>query len=228
MFRDSYDEETSLGSADLSAVASHSIVCLFGFIDKTISGFRQYYFSGVDISSGENPISYHLSNYFNSCLADEQDGFIPYKFCFVKNPPQNNSKRETDIGVIILNKNRPTPTIAEFEAKRLSDDSNNSEYVYGDTGGVERFKRNFHAAHLNICGMFGYVQICKSNYWVEKINGWMDGLVKNNSDTTIVWEESDKLVSIETIGDVSKHESINSRKDSSTIKLYHYLINLVK
>jgi hypothetical protein len=225
MFRDTTEAEHSLGNPDLSVASNHSVSTLLKFIDNNVSNFRSYYFSQEHISDKENAISFHLINYFNSCLDGATEGFIPYSF--VKNPPQGNSTKETDVGVIIMNKTKPSNTIIEFEAKRLSLASNNSEYVYGERGGIERFKRSHHGSHLTICGMFGYIQTYNAEHWREKINGWIQNLIDNNVDATINWTDPVLLNKETIIGDAHKYESDNSRIEKPNIRLYHYFINLV-
>ena len=86
-------------------------------------------------------------------LLKKEMGFFPFNF--VKNPTQESSTKETDIGVVVLSKTEKPVTIIEFEAKRFSETSNNKEYVCGERGGIERFKRGYHSAHSqfvwNVC-----------------------------------------------------------------------------
>ncbi len=222
MLRDSND---TFGRAELSVEAEHSVAALLKFVDQTISGFRPYYFSVPNLSGDENAITYHIVNYFNSLLDERSDGFIPYKF--VKNPPQPDSRKETDLGVVISNKSIPGFPIIEFEAKRLSESSNNSEYVYGERGGIERFKRNHHGARLGTCGMLGYVQSNECSEWVKKINSWIN--VQASNDTTdLDWKnEKELLIHSDTFDTVEKWHSVNCRVEQPDLTLYHYFINLV-
>ncbi|PQV62025.1 hypothetical protein CLV53_101300 [Sediminibacterium magnilacihabitans] len=169
MLRDISYQHSTMGNADLSAPNQHAIATLLGFIDNRIYDFRGYYLKSTK-SDKENFITNLLVNYLNGWLDGESSGYIPYKFSFQKNPAQDDSTKETDIGIFILNPSVPGATIFEFEAKRLSDSSNNSEYVFGTRGGMERFKRNEHAKHLAKAGMFGYVQSKTSVHWHGKIN----------------------------------------------------------
>ncbi len=195
------------------------------FVDDNISGFRQYYFSVPDLSGDENAITYHLVNYFNSLLDEKEDGFIPYKF--VKNPPQPDSRKETDLGVVVSSKCTPSFPIIEFEAKRLSGSSNNSEYVYGERGGIERFKRNHHGARLSTCGMLGYVQSNQCSEWVTKINSWITAQAAK-APADLDWKNAKELlVHSDTFDTVEKWYSVNSRIKQSSLTIYHYLIDLV-
>jgi hypothetical protein len=226
MLRDASKTNSGVGSATLSTDYSHSVSVLLSFVDANIVGFRNYYLIGFE-SLDENFITFHLVNYFNACLGNISNGYAPYRFSFIKNPPQIDSRKETDLGVVILNPSEPAMPIVEFEAKRLSQSANNSEYVHGERGGIERFKRGHHAAHLNVCGMFGYVQDKTISHWLGKINGWISDLGVNNTDTSIDWKpDEEKLIPIQEC-DIDKYQSSNLRSKQPIVKLYHYFINLV-
>jgi hypothetical protein len=221
------DFDKIIGEAQLSVPENHSVIVLLNFVDAKISGFRNYYFSVPIPPEGENAITYHLANYFNVLLTDENDGFLPYKFNFVKNPALSEKIREPDLGVVILSKSMPSYPIIEFEAKRLSDSSNNTEYVYGERGGIERFKKNHHGSQLKICGMLGYIQKDTVNDWFTKINGW---ITEQSAITTTLldWKnQSELLVHVASLDNVTKYSSINARVSKSSLTIYHYLINLI-
>lgn len=222
MLRDMND---TLGRAELSVESNHAVTKLLEFMDETISGFRSYYFSNPNLSGDENAITFHIVNYFNSHLDEKAEGFIPYKF--VKNPPQHNSRKETDMGVVISSKSTPAFPIIEFEAKRLSASSNNSEYVYGERGGIERFKRNQHGARLTTCGMLGYIQndVCAS--WTEKINGWISDQAGKKPNDLDWGSENEKLIHAASFVAVEKWYSVNARISNQSLKLHHYFIDLV-
>lgn len=211
---------------DLSVPPNHEIIFILAFIDRNISQFHSYYLSIKD-SERENRITDFLVNYFQLCLREQQiEGFLP--FDFRKNPTQQYSSKETDIGVFVLTRSSKPVTIIEFEAKRFSETSNNKEYVCGERGGIERFKRGEHASHLSICGMFGYVQSRESSEWIQKVNTWIAELSQTNTNPEIDWNNpQEQLIPIKSFQDVEKLMSINSRKKSlSTIWIYHYFIHL--
>jgi hypothetical protein len=224
MFNDLSETYNSSGNADISVESNHSVSILLAFVDRSIPGFRDYFLALQD-STRENRVSDFLIYYFNFSLLMEHEGFP--SFSFGKNPTQQYSGKETDIGVVVLTQNAAPVTIIEFEAKRLSDTSNNKEYVCGDRGGIDRFKRGHHASHLSLSGMFGYIQSKKLLKCSEKINGWIDDLATSNTDTTIDWAGvAEKLVPMKELDNVSKWSSVNSRKNKENIKLLHYLIDL--
>lgn len=221
------DFNTTSNNAELSVGSQHSVAVLLKFVDKAIVGFRSYYFSEPNVSGDENAITYHIANYFNAMLNEEEDGFIPYQFSFVKNPPQPESRKETDLGVVILNKSKPSFPIIEFEAKRLSESSNNSEYVYGTRGGIERFKRNQHGSHLHTCGMLGYIQKDVCAEWTTKINSWITDQANKDKNDLDWTHENEKLIHLKSFEKVDKWSSINLRTDQSNLHIYHYFIDLV-
>lgn len=210
---------------DLSIEPNHEVIFILSFIDRSISSFRPYYLSIKD-SDHENRISDFLIDYFEMCLRDEQ---IDYPFVFRKNPTQQFSDKETDIGVKVLTRDCKPETIIEFEAKRFYESPSNKEYVCGLRGGIERFKRGEHASHLSICGMFGYVQSRTSVEWIQKINNWIVEL-SGAKNTDIDWSNpEEQLSSIETFIDVEKLKSTNLRiqpQRYKSITLHHYFINL--
>lgn len=225
MLKDNIPSNNQPTPNDLSVGINQEIVFILDFIDRNISNFIIYYLKIRD-SDRENRISYFLSCYFNACLVDEKDGFC--SFNFVKNPAQESSTKETDIGVVPLSKTEKPTTIIEFEAKRFSETSNNKEYVCGDRGGIERFKRGYHSAHLLVCGMFAYVQSRKSEDWINKVNEWIKAESENNKDLEIDWKSiNEKLITNTVFKNVNKLKSVHSRKQlKDTILLWHYFINL--
>jgi hypothetical protein len=69
--------------------------------------------------------------------------------------------------------------------------------------------------------MIGYIQEGNNEYWLQKINSWIDESIKN--DTDISWNEEDKLVAENNISHyISKHLRISG----TTITLYHFWISL--
>ncbi|MBK7214558.1 MAG: hypothetical protein IPH88_14910 [Bacteroidales bacterium] len=197
---------------------------ILGFIDNNISSFYLYYQNNKD-SVLENWISNLLVLHLQLCNI-ERGGFLPY--IFSKNPPQSLSAKETDIGVYVNTRCAKPLPIIEFEAKRFSEASNNKEYVCGERGGIERFKRGHHSSHLSVCGMFGYVQSRTTQEWVAKVNDWIDELSRNDTDQTIDWtDKAELLVGSNSFPKVEKLSSRHSRKYSKdNIVLWHYMIEL--
>lgn len=207
----SFPAPQSLGVAD--DIEARRVLA---FIDECIAGFPVFY-RDVKDSEKENRISDFLI-YYLEWHKDQKNSFIPFRF--EKNPTQADSGRETDIGVYSRKQRLEKPvTIIEFEAKRFSVSSNGKEYVCGERGGLERFKRGLHASHRNICGMFGYVQTSTSQAWIGKINQWIGELALTNMDDSIDWkDDEEKLKNIDFKSDyVSKCSSTHNRKGYNII-----------
>lgn len=211
---------------DLSVKSEHEVCLIIDFIDNNISAFCPYFLNIRD-SDREDRISDFLVYHFNLCLREEPYGDFP-SFSFGKNPTQSISGQETDIGVFVLTKGVKPVTIIEFEAKRLSETSNNKEYVCGNRGGIERFKKGEHASHLSVCGMFGYVQSRSSKDWIEKVNTWIEELSQTNINTYTDWSKpKEKLRHFATFDYVEKFESFHSRIGNfASLTLYHYFLKL--
>lgn len=213
--------------SDLSVEPEHEVKLILGLIDDNISAFIPYY-QCIKDTDKENRISDFLVYHFNCCLREKPYYGFP-AFNFGKNPTQAYSAQETDIGVVVLTKNAKPITIIEFEAKRFSETSNNKEYVCGERGGIERFKRGEHASHLSVCGMFAYVQSRTSTEWILKVNNWISMLAQKNVDPEIDWSHpEEKLSHISQLPpNVDIHKSVNKRKSPlGSILIYHYFINL--
>jgi hypothetical protein len=225
MLRDSLPPYQIPKPNDLSIGSNYEVDIILAFVDKNISDFPHYYQSIKD-SEKENRISDMLVNHFELCK-NESESYFPFRFS--KNPTQPKSEKETDIGVYAMSRTCKLNPIIEFEAKRLSESSNNKEYVCGTRGGIERFKRGHHSSLLKVCGMFGYVQSRTTNEWIEKINYWIHELSQSNSDMTIDWTNiKETLNKIESLPFVEKWSSSHyrlSKKDS--IFLWHYFIDLI-
>lgn len=211
-----------LEDGHISVAPNHEVDIIWAFIDFNISGFVPYYQSVGD-SNKENRISEFLIHYFQFCISEQTGGYLPYYFA--KNPTQSQSGSETDIGIYATISNAKPVTLIEFEAKRLSKESNNKEYVCGKRGGIERFKRGVHAPRLSACGMFAYVQSNKTEYWINKINSWIHEL-SNANIQTIHWSDEEVLHKVCSYYQVEKFSSIHQRLSNDSIALWHYFIEL--
>lgn len=209
----------------LSVSSTIEVDKVLEFVDQNIAGFCTYYQTIKD-SDRENRISDFLVHHFQLCKAEQFGGFFPYDFR--KNPTQEHSGKETDIGVFVLTRGKKPVPIIEFEAKRFSESSNNKEYVCGERGGIERFKRAYHSSHLTVCGMFGYVQSRTGLEWSKKVNEWITDLGINNTDTTIDWTSKEELLTpTKSFEKFEKYSSQNLRKQSNNkILLWHYFLEL--
>jgi len=224
MLRDSQPTYQLPQPSDLTLTEHHEVDHILLFIDNHISQFPLYYRQNND-SVKENWISNLLVRHFNLCNY-ENGGYLPYEFS--KNPPQIKSTKETDIGVYINTRSSKPFPIIEFEAKRLSESCNNQEYVYGERGGIERFKKGHHSAYLKVCGMFAYIQSRTIEEWFSKVNDWLIYMAHNDTnDDLIDWLDSEQLSKVAFFPNVEKCSSCHRRKVlNNNIFLWHYFIDL--
>jgi hypothetical protein len=139
-----------------------------------------------------------------------------------------NSRRSSDIAVISRNPFKPTNNpFFTIEAKRLPTPGTGreKEYVEGNLGGIERYKRGHHGNNLPQSAMVGYVQNETCLHWFKKINEWINDLIQTNTDVDIVWDNPDLLIHSNNFDKVQKYISEN-RRENDSITLYHYLMNL--
>jgi hypothetical protein len=225
MIRDMQQAYSIPVSNSLSVQDDQEVINIFRYIDFSIDKFYDYYMTYGD-SEKENRITDLLIACFEDCLFLFNKGYFPIRFS--KNPTEKDSTREPDIGVFPRKTRKPFRPIIIFEAKRLYDSSYSSEYVYGNRGGIERFKRCKHAADDKMCGMIGYIQNNDKNYWFVKINDLISKLAKENTDNTIDWtHESEKLTLVDSFIKVQKYSSLNYRKaKNDSIRIFHYFIDL--
>jgi hypothetical protein len=226
MIRDIQQSHSIPASNSLSVQDDQELIRIFHYIDFSIDKFYDYYMTYGD-SGKENRVTDLLIAYFEEYLFLFDDGYSSIRFS--KGPTEKDSTREPDIGVFPRKTRNPFRPIIAFEAKRLYDSSHSSEYVYGDTGGIERFKRCKHVADDKMCGMIGYIQSNEPNYWFVKINDLISKLAKENTDETIDWtHEDEKLILKKSFTKVQKYSSLNYRKiKNDSIRIFHYFIELL-
>lgn len=110
------------------------------------------------------------------------------------------------------------------EAKRLPayEKINEKEYVIGHNknGGMERFKIEKHGKGQSECGMLGFIETENSNYWLTKINGWLEELSKSDES----WAKDEALIEIESQMAYTYLNSIVHIKTKRDLKLHHFWI----
>lgn len=155
-------------------------------------------------------------------------------FIFEKDVAKLHTRREEDIGVYL----KESPQIDELpfyvlEAKLLPTPASTSrdqrEYVIGskNDGGIERFKKELHGFWINRCGMVGYIEKNDFNFWHQKINEWIGGLITNNPDPNLSWKEADKLQPIKILTNTARCNSSHEiNRTSKTVKLSHFWVIL--
>ncbi len=128
----------------------------------------------------------------------------------------NEAEKYPDIEFLVL-KSDENKSFFDMECKRLNSNLSQqhvSQYVHGDTGGIQRFKENKHGVNLSHSAMIGYVETNDFNFWHEKVNSWI-------SDDN----EHLKMVESSPIGKFeSKHPRTNSQ--NLTVKLTHFWLKM--
>lgn len=172
----------------------------------------------------ENLISQELEIFLNRRISD--------KTFRIKGQWQyDDSQREPDFGVYVVEDRNPFGLTREFfviEAKILP--TGKKDYVVGNLGGIERYKRGHHGKDLPQSAMIGYVQTETCSHWYTKINKWINDLISNNSDNSIHWDSEDLLTETNDFSTTKKYVSQNTRivdLNRDKIILYHYLMELI-
>lgn len=133
-----------------------------------------------------------------------------------------SSRRSVDIAVLHEGSFKAFFVI---EAKRLPP-TNTKDYVQGNTGGIERFKKGHHGQGLFVSAMLGYVQNNGFEHWHSQVNSWIDNLNPNSNDV-ITWCKKDRLRKVESSENMGLYTSIHSRPEQKSISLYHFWLNMV-
>ncbi len=159
---------------------------------------------------------------------DKQDN---YDFQFI-NQSRGKGHRSNDAGIILANTMGSLGKILVIEAKRLPTPGTyrKKEYVEGNLGGIERFKKEVHAQEIknNQALMIGYIQSLDSKYWFLKVNEWIDEQIQKSSNSDISWNTEDNLKFDSHFSNkaIAKYNSLHSRISLPKIKLIHYWIDL--
>ncbi len=184
-------------------------------LEKWLPSFQEKYVQ-ANLSEKENDISGLLNRF----LQDELGHHSSIDF---------NREEGVDFCIYMKPLDMGAEPYFVIEAKRLPTTHRTTEYVYIEKtmdGGIERFKREQKGFNqpLSISAMVGYVQSHDFSYWLEKINSWIDDLIKQPAD--IRWTEQDKLQESPSINLLGRYISTHSRKTLQDIKLYHFWLNM--
>lgn len=194
---------------------------LLEFLDKNLKDFPAYKMDVDKSMDSEDLITQLLDTFLQEKNREAQLPFI------IKNQfKYDTGRRSSDIGILFLKFSKKDAFFV-IEAKRLPTPGTGreKEYVEGNLGGIERFKRAHHGSELPIGGMIAYIQSDKPSDWLPKVNSWIDNLITSNTDGTISWGKEDLLVDLKSKG-YSKYKSKNSRLEQLEITLYHYWLTL--
>jgi hypothetical protein len=200
-----------------------------GYVDKLINFLEEHYASfpkayAVSIDESEEDISEKLYLHLQrkSRLTEAPFEFQPE--ARQKLPTVKGHKKRADLGVNLNTFDINMELIYCIEAKRLptGKKEREKEYVMGDGGGIQRFKKNLHGMNragnlLERNGMVGYVQQNDFDYWHEKINRWI------TDEPT--WSNTEILQKVN-FGTIARLESSHERVSKDNLKLTHFWINL--
>ena len=221
---------------EIDAVKKLSIEMIVVYLDERLPDFPNFFkarFSNTFKTESEPIISQWLCTFLNTFRKANEVTLFEFGREF------KESRYAVDFAVIDVKSfkesiKRPKPFFT-IEAKRLpppeKDSKGNSrerEYVQGNSGGIERYKRGKHGNKLPQSAIIGYIQKNDCSHWHTKINEWINDLISNNTDIT--WNSEDLLIETNTFNTTKKYTSKNTRIVNSitdSIFLYHYLMELV-
>lgn len=212
----------------------------FKFIEKKISLFPDYLknsfnFQNLPLSiQGENKITEQFHRFLNSHERNHKYDEIFksdfYHFIF-ENQSSGEKHRSYDIGVILGKETYNTGKILIIEAKRLPTPGSDrkKEYLFGNLGAVERFRKEVHGQDVksNQAVIIGYIQRENTNHWFQQINSWIEEENQNPNESTIIWQNEDKLILDNSFSQVkiTKFNSEHLRIKLEKIKIHHYWID---
>jgi len=135
-------------------------------------------------------------------------------------------QRSSDMSIISALKLDSQYPLLVIEAKRLPTPNKvrEREYVQGNLGAIERFKRGFHGSGLKKSIILAYVQQETFDHWHKKICSWIKDLIDHEKQDLITWSNDDLLLPKKKIKSVNKYVSHNSRSNEMPIDLLHYWI----
>ncbi len=219
------DSHSNIGETEIDTEDS-PIGAVIEFLDANLVDFPSDFIKRQSESDkiDEDLISQQLEIFFQRRISNELfriKGQWQYS---------NDSNREPDFGLWLFEDRNPfglTKAFFELEAKLLPTGS--KDYVKGNQGGIERFKRGHHGKGLLKSAMIGYIRENDCSYWFKKINEWITDLISNNTDTGIQWDAQDLLIETDNFNTTQKYTSKNTRivnSNTDSIQLHHYLMEL--
>jgi hypothetical protein len=201
------------------------------FLDVCMPLFPAYLKAYPSKSPKEKRVSRKLATFLNNesrarnsifmilMEYDETESERIDDFGFIKFTPFRGIEEGDNAFFVMEAKRLPTPTPPKSREK---------EYVEGNLGGIERFKRGHHGAGLAQSAMVAYVQTETCTYWHTKVNGWIQDLIDTPISSDIVWHSDDLLVFKNQFDTTFKYQSKNRRicqDKADEITLLHYFLN---
>lgn len=151
-----------------------------------------------------------------------------YPFIFKGEYMDKSIDKNTKVDIaIIYTETYETTAFFTIEAKRLRYPKKETKhYVCGDTGGIERFKRELHGKDLSQSAMIGYVEEGKFDDWLVIINYLIKKLCESNKKDSIQWSESDLLKPLNVNVHLAQYSSEHFRISSTPIFLTHLWVKM--
>lgn len=199
-----------------------------GFLDTCLHLFPQYLLKYPAKSPKEKRISRKLATFLNDESRrrnnffmvineyDETESERTDDFGFIKFTSFRGQEEADDAFFVMEAKRLPTPTPPKTREK---------EYVEGNLGGIERFKRGHHGAGLNKSAIVAYIQSENCSHWHTRVNGWIQDLIETSASIEIEWNKNDLLVFENQFDTTFKYQSKNKRIHQGKIdeiQLFHY------
>lgn len=212
--------KTYQGNIDFSTDRK-AVLAVQTFLEKHLSDFPEFLKKEANSPLNEDSITSKLEIFLQRQARISEEVFM-FQFQY----PESNSRRTTDMSILYASPFASTESIFAIEAKRLPTPGSGrqKEYVQGNLGAMERFKRNQHGKHLLQSAVLGYVEKEDFSFWHNEVCKWINDLIATNSDTTILWNKNDLLSFLKIVGSINLYSSINARNGSTDIHLSHYWI----
>lgn len=156
---------------------------------------------------------------------------IEKPFIFVQENVELGKRSKVDIGIYTREKDYDNEAFFVIEAKRLPappPKERKTEYVIGNkkNGAIERFKRKNHGEFSKGWAIIAYVEENEFNYWLSKINSWIEEVAQNNTDSTINWNKLEILKEIKSHTFFGMYLSENMRTGGTNIGIKHYFVKM--
>lgn len=216
-------DKTYHGNVDFN-IDRKAIQSVLAFLERHLPDFPAFLKKETTTTTlNEDGITSKLEIYLQRQARAAEEVFM-FQFQY----PEAGSRRTTDMSVIYAAPFASTESIFAIEAKRLPTPGSGREreYVQGNLGAMERFKRNQHGKHLQNSAILGYVEKEDFDFWYKQICEWINELIKSNADSTITWNNGDLLSFITAVSNMSHYHSTNARNNSTDIHLSHYWLYL--
>lgn len=212
------------------------------FLENKICEFPNYFCQTIRIQDlqdsieGENRITEQFHRFLTTkersytyTLISKED---IYHFV-IENQTSGKGHRTYDIAIILGYENYNKGKILVIEAKRLPTPGKDreKEYLLGNYGGIERFKKGVHGQDVEseTAIIIGYIQQETDEVWCNKINRWIDEEITQSSNSSLSWHKEDLLIHDDTFqkDKIKKYLSTHTRVlPLSKLKINHYWIDL--